>query len=477
MMMQTSIHNPSARANNFMTLEGFKKMTKGINNGKDLEDDFIEEIYTTIETDPISLIEDDEARLKKEGTQATSYKRKQDLFIKEGQGLAKRGHELMKEKKKATQFILVNDSQAIGPLYESCWSAMFAVFSVLLEEHDDENIIKLCIDGFMNSIKICGFYGMDTERDAFVGSLANFTGIYKVTNNENILKKELTDKNILCTKALLNLAMLDGNYLASSWASILKAISMINYYHNFVSGSGGYNDFFEENYHGKLDPETEAIRKLNAARISQEIDESDIDKIFSNSVTLDGLSIIDFIKSMCHVSEEELAKTESPRIFLLQKLVEVADINMNRVRAEFSRMWIEIGHHLSKFGCHENSRIAEYSVDSLRQLAKKFLEKDELENFHFQKDFLEPFRTIMMYTYSRQALEEIRHFILSCMCLFAQQRTSGIKSGWEVIIDIFKLGAGDENINLYQESLQTMTFILKEDNFQYIEEWFDKITD
>lgn len=32
MMLQTSIHNPSAR-NNFMTLDAFKKMTKGINNG------------------------------------------------------------------------------------------------------------------------------------------------------------------------------------------------------------------------------------------------------------------------------------------------------------------------------------------------------------------------------------------------------------------------------------------------------------
>lgn len=165
MMLQTSLHNPSARLNNFITLEGFKKMTKGINNGKDLEEDFIDEVYKTIETDPITLIEDDEARLKKEGNQATTYKRKQDLFIKEGQGLAKRGHELMKEKKKTSQFILVNDSQAIGPLFDSIWSAMFAVFSVLLEEHmksgnialanqEDEIIINLCIDGFLNSIKI-----------------------------------------------------------------------------------------------------------------------------------------------------------------------------------------------------------------------------------------------------------------------------------------------------------------------------------
>jgi hypothetical protein len=37
---------------------------------------------------------------------------------------------------------------------------------------------------------------MKTERDAFVGSLAKFTGIYKVTENDNLLRRELTEKNI-----------------------------------------------------------------------------------------------------------------------------------------------------------------------------------------------------------------------------------------------------------------------------------------
>lgn len=144
MMLQTSIHNPSAR-NNSMTLEDFQKMLKGVNDGKDIGDDFLEEVYKTIEKDPITLVEDDDARIKNESTTATSYKRKQEIFIKEGQGLAKRGHELMKDKKKTSQFILVNDSEAIGPLFQSCWSAMFAVFSMLLEEHDDPKIIALCI--------------------------------------------------------------------------------------------------------------------------------------------------------------------------------------------------------------------------------------------------------------------------------------------------------------------------------------------
>lgn len=318
---------------------------------------------------------------------------------------------------------------------------------------------------------------MDTERNAFVGSLANFTGIYKIIDNDSLIKRELTDKNILFIKALISLAMYEGNYLGSSWKSVLRVISMINYYHNFGNGMGIHGDFQEESSPTKYDAETEIIKKQNSARLASEIDESDIDKIFVNSVNLGPVGIIDFINDMCSVSEEELDNYSSPRTFMLQKLVEVADLNMDRVRVEFSNMWKEIGNHLSKYGQNKNKRIAEYTVDSLRQLAKKFLEKTELENFHFQKDFLEPFRTIMLGSYSTEGLEDIRHFILTCMCLFSQQKLKSIKSGWEIIFDIFKLAAGDESKDLFSDALQAMKFLLQKENFDVVEEYFNKILD
>lgn len=61
MMCQTSIHNPAARQNNFMTCDQFKNMCKGINNGENIDPTFMETIYKTIEVDPVSLKEDDDA--------------------------------------------------------------------------------------------------------------------------------------------------------------------------------------------------------------------------------------------------------------------------------------------------------------------------------------------------------------------------------------------------------------------------------
>ena len=125
-----------------MTLDDFLKMTKGLNNGKDLDPSFIEEIYKTVEKEPFTLTEDEDAKLKLEAVQATSLKRKQDLFVKEAQGFVKRGAAMIKQQKgNATNggqlFVMVNDTEPIRPMFENTWSANLAVFSVLLEESDD----------------------------------------------------------------------------------------------------------------------------------------------------------------------------------------------------------------------------------------------------------------------------------------------------------------------------------------------------
>ena len=50
---------------------------------------------------------------------------------------------------------------------------------------------------------------------------------------------------------------------------------------------------------------------------------------------------------------------------------------------------------VSQVGSLPNEDVPFFVVDSLRQLSMKFLEKGELANFRFQKDFLRPFEHIM----------------------------------------------------------------------------------
>lgn len=50
-----------------MSLEDFLKITKGINNGKDIDREFMVQIYETVEKEPFTLTEDEDARIKMEG--------------------------------------------------------------------------------------------------------------------------------------------------------------------------------------------------------------------------------------------------------------------------------------------------------------------------------------------------------------------------------------------------------------------------
>jgi len=218
-----------------MGLDDFQKITKGINNGKDLDPDFIVSIFENVEREPFTLAEDEEARLKQEAAMATSFKRKQDLFIKEGEGLVKAGVKMIKQRG-TSQFILVHDTDSIRAMFEYIWSANLAVFSVLLEESEDAKITQLCIEGFIHAIKVSGFYSLHTERDAFVSSLSKFTQVATI--------KEIKQKNIDCINALLNLATYEGNYLRNSWYYVLDCISKIDYMHVLGTGARKDSEFF-----------------------------------------------------------------------------------------------------------------------------------------------------------------------------------------------------------------------------------------
>lgn len=80
-----------------------------------------------------------------------------------------------------------------------------------------------------------------------------------------------------------------------------------------------------------------------------------------------------------------------------------------------------------------------YAVDSLRQLAMKFLERDELANYTFQNDFLKPFVVVMR----QSKAVEIRELIIRCVSQMVLARVSNVKSGWKSMFMVFTTAAGN----------------------------------
>jgi Sec7-like guanine-nucleotide exchange factor len=76
----------------------------------------------------------------------------------------------------------------------------------------------------------------------------------------------------------------------------------------------------------------------------------------------------------------------------------------------WGRIWAVLSDFFVETGCHHNLQVAMFAVDSLRQLAMKFLERDEMANFSFQNDFLKPFVVVMR----QSRAVEIRELIIRC---------------------------------------------------------------
>ncbi|KAG5219415.1 guanine nucleotide exchange protein for ADP-robosylation factor [Salix suchowensis] len=64
-----------------------------------------------------------------------------------------------------------------------------------------------------------------------------------------------------------------------------------------------------------------------------------------------------------------------------------------------------------KVCCHNNPHVGFFALDSLRQLAMRFLEKEELPHFKFQKDFLKPFEYTMVHNQNPEVRDMVCDYL------------------------------------------------------------------
>lgn len=102
---------------------------------------------------------------------------------------------------------------------------------------------------------------------------------------------------------------------------------------------------------------------------------------------------------------------------------------MTRIRLVWSKMWSVLADYFVTVGCSDNLSVAMYAMDSLRQLAMKFLDRDELANFNFQNEFMKPFVIVMR----KSSSVEIRELIIRCVSQMVFARVGNVKSGWKIM--------------------------------------------
>lgn len=512
-MLNTDAHNSMVKEK--MTKSDFIRNNRGIDDGKDLPEDYLGALYDQIVKNEIKM---NAAAVVPESKQAVSFnkllaldgimnlvtgKQAEEKALGANGLLIRQIQEQFKAKsgKSESAYHVVTDVAILRFMVEVCWGPMLAAFSVTLDQSDDRLATSQCLQGFRYAIHVTAVLAMQTQRDAFVTSVAKFTYLHCAA--------DMKQKNVDAVKAIISIAIEDGNHLHEAWEHILKCLSRIEHLQLLGEGAPTDASFFTSS-NVEMDEKTskavglQSLKKkgtiqnpavmavvrggsydskavganssglvtsdqinnfISNLNLLDQIGSFELNHVFANSQRLNSEGIVAFVKSLCKVSMSELQSPTDPRVFSLTKLVEIAHYNMNRIRLVWSHIWNALADFFVSVGLSENLSVAIFVMDSLRQLAMKFLEREELANYNFQNEFLRPFAIIMQ----KSGSAEIRELIVRCISQMVLTRVSNVKSGWKSVFMVFTAAAADERKNIVLLAFETMEKIVRE-YFPYITE-------
>ncbi|TFK93603.1 Sec7-domain-containing protein [Polyporus arcularius HHB13444] len=464
-LLNTDAH--SRQIKNRMTKQGFIANNRGINDGQDLPEELLSSIYDEIVNNEIRMKDEVEApNVAAPGSQGLAgvlanvgRDLQKEAYVTQSNNMANKTEALfrtlMRSQRRGTasggHFFSASHFVHVRPMFEVAWIPFLAGLSGPLQDTDDLEIVELCLDGFKAAIHIVCFFDLELERNAFVSTLAKFTFL----NNLG----EMKTKNMEAIKTLLDVAVTEGNHLKASWREVLTCVSQLE--HMQLISSGVEMPDTGRKGRSRKPPTEELANESRSTHITVAAD-----MVFSLSHYLSGTAIVDFVRALCDVSWEEIQSSglsQHPRLFSLQKLVEISYYNMGRIRLEWSNMWEILGEHFNQVCCHKNPHVGFFALDALRQLAMRFLEKEELPHFKFQKDFLRPFE----YTMIHNSNPDIRDMVLQCLQQMIQARVHNLRSGWRTMFAVFSAASKAATERIANSAFEIVTRLNK-DHFSSI---------
>ncbi|EFJ17967.1 hypothetical protein SELMODRAFT_420360 [Selaginella moellendorffii] len=494
-MLNTDAHNVMVKDK--MSKAAFIKNNRGIDDGKDLLEEFMGGLYDRIVKKEIKMKADNVIPVTKPAGKDNKFpagidnilnivirKPKEEKLFESSDDAIRYMQDQLKEKAEKPQsaYYAAIDVEIVKPMVEVSWGPMLAGLSVPLDKSDDEVVTSPCLEGFRHAIHITSVMRMQIQRDAFVTSLAKFTLLHSPV--------DIKQKNV--------------NAIKDAWEHVLTCVSRFDQL--YLIGEGALPDatfFSNDPEKTKLSTAPKRKGRLHFAALAArrgsydstggrqspipgavtaeqmcnlvsnlgllgQINSNEANKIFTRSQALSSEGIVDFVKALCKVSMDELRSPTDPRVFSLTKIVEISHFNMNRIRLVWSRMWNTLSDYFVTVGCSSNFSVAMYAMDSLRQLAMKFMDREELANYNFQNQFMRPFVIIMQ----RSASVEIREFIIRCVSQMVCTRVGNVKSGWKItfmVTKVFTTAATDRDSGIVHLAFETVEKVVR-DYFQHITE-------
>ncbi|QBM85668.1 brefeldin A-inhibited guanine nucleotide-exchange protein [Metschnikowia aff. pulcherrima] len=497
-MLNTDQH--SRQVKNRMTVENFIMNNSGIDDGKDLPREFLEQVYSEIQSNEIKLQSEHHAALLA-GDQAlvssaqSGFFGTRDLnreaYIHASKEMSTKTEKLVKnlgrkmrsEDSPSQVYYAASNVQHVRSIFDTTWMSILAGLTGLFKEYDEAGVIRVCLEGIKLSIKISCMFDLQYAKKSFIGALVQFQNLNNI--------EDIKAKNVDAIHVMLEIAVSEGNYLQKSWIDVLTSISQLERLQLIAKGIDGdsipdvtsvrlvnrnsieSNSSTPSGFFSLFTRETSASQSASIKYHNQQLSPESaqllgrtdlsvaVDKVFTNSSELSGESIRDFVEALSQVATEEIessGQSSNPRMFSLQKVVDICYYNMSRIRLEWSQLWVTLGDVFNKVGCNSNLAVDFFALDSLRQLSMRFMEIEELAHFKFQKEFLKPFQHIIVHNRSL----EVKDMVLECINNMVLAKATCIKSGWKTIFEVLTVAAGEKVDSLVTKAYKLAFTINKE---------------
>ena len=479
-MLNTDQHSMNIRGKR-MTVEDFVKNNRGINDSADLPEKYLAGIYEDIAHNEIVLNteREDAAAMgvlpqpvaggiaSRAGQVFLTATRdlQREAYAQASEQMSSKAEQRLRnmirsQRKNASKqmlpkYVPATSYKHVGPMFDVTWMSFLSGLSGQMQDTQNIETIRTCMEGMNLAIRIACFFELETPRVAFVTALAKFTNLGNL--------REMMAKNLEALKALVELAQTEGNLLKSSWHDILTCVSQLD---RFQLISGGVDEGVVPDVSKARIVQPAKVNSIPTRRplqlstrprqipsasnstyqldVAQESRSADmikaVDRIFTSTADLSGEAIVHFVRALSEVSWQEIqssGQSDSPRTYSLQKLVEISYYNMTRVKFEWTSIWQILGDHFNEVGCHPNTNVVFFALDSLRQLSMRFMELEELPGFKFQKDFLKPFEHVM----ANSSSVTVKDMVLRCLIQMIQARGENIRSGWKTMFGVFTFAA------------------------------------
>ncbi|KJR88322.1 Arf family guanine nucleotide exchange factor SEC7 [Sporothrix schenckii 1099-18] len=496
-MLNTDLHSTNVVKR--MTQQDFIRNNRGINDNADLPDEYLIGIYEEIASNEIVL--DSERRaaaaagnlpVQQPTGLASAFTNvgrdlQREAYVQQSEEISLRSEQLFKNlfrsqrrnaaKAGGVKFVPATNFKHIGPMFDVTWMSYFSAFSSQMQNAHNLELNRLCLEGMQLAAKIACQFELSTPREAFISALRNAASLNNV--------QDVYAKNVEALRVLLELGYTEGNYLRQSWKDILISVSQLERLQLMASGidasavpdvskarfvppskdrSSTGSDSRKSTQRRQRPRAPTGPNGFSSPEIAYDLTSDEtvksMDRIFTNTANLNGEAITHFARALTEVSWDEIkvsGSNDNPRMYSLQKIVEISYYNMTRVRFEWTNIWDLLADHFNKIGANANEAVVFFALDSLRQLSMRFMEIEELPGFKFQKDFLKPFEHVM----ANSKNIHVKDMALRCLIQMIQARGENIRSGWRTMFGAFTVAARDPAESIVNMAFENVTQVFR----------------